>query len=63
MSDIETESQTGDGNVDYKSDNGSVELLPRERMGKLGVELVMKAALCAATVALVAGMVAVLFGS
>jgi len=49
--------------VDYKSDNGSVELLPRERMGKLGVELVMKAALCAATVALVAGMVAVLFGS
>ena len=50
--------------MNYKSENGSAsELLPGERIGKLGVELVMKATICAATIALVAGMVAVLFGS
>lgn len=32
-------------------------------MGKIGVELVMKAAICAAMIALIAGMVAVVVGS
>jgi hypothetical protein len=31
-------------------------------MGMLGAELVVKATICAATIALIAGMVAVLFG-
>jgi hypothetical protein len=33
-----------------------------QRMGKLGAELLMKAALCAATMALIAGMVAAVIG-
>ncbi|MBF8305417.1 MAG: hypothetical protein HW398_605 [Acidobacteria bacterium] len=32
-------------------------------MGKIGVELVMKATICAAMIALIAGMVAVVVGS
>ena len=38
-------------------------LLRDRQMGWLGVELIMKATACAALIALVAGMVAVLFGS
>ena len=39
------------------------EPLPVQRMGKIGVELVMKATLCAGMIALVAGMLAALIGS
>ena len=39
------------------------ELMPGQRMGKIGAELIMKATICAATIALIAGMAAVLFGS
>ena len=49
-----------------KADNESspeAELMPAEQMSRIGVELVMKATLCAATIALIAGMVAALIGS
>jgi hypothetical protein len=41
----------------------STEIMPAQQMSRLGVELLMKAALCAAMVALVAGMLAVLIGA
>ena len=35
----------------------------RRRMGKIGAELIVKAAICAALIALIAGMAAAFFGS
>ena len=43
--------------------NQEAELMPAEQMSRIGFELVMKATLCAAMVALIAGMFAVLIGS
>jgi hypothetical protein len=34
-----------------------------QRMGKIGAELLLKATLCAATMALIAGMIAAIIGS
>ena len=35
----------------------------RQRIGKIGAELIVKAAICAAMIALIAGMAAAFFGS
>lgn len=44
-------------------DGPDSELMPGLRMGRIGAELLMKATICAALIAVVAGMVAALFGS
>ncbi|MBI4478717.1 MAG: hypothetical protein HY651_01730 [Acidobacteria bacterium] len=50
--------------MDVRTEDGpESELVTGQRMGKIGVELVMKAAICAAMIALIAGMVAVVVGS
>ena len=43
--------------------NPQTDVLPSQQMSRLGMELVMKATLCAAMVALVAGMLAALLGA
>jgi len=49
--------------VDVRTGNGTEsELITGQRMGRIGAELVMKATICAAMIALVAGMVAVVVG-
>ena len=50
--------------MNAKVENGTEsDLMPGQRMGKIGAELIVKAAICAAAIAVIAGMVAVLFGS
>ena len=41
----------------------STEMIPAQQMSKIGVELLMKAFVCAATVALLAGALAALVGA
>lgn len=43
--------------------NISTDIIPAQQMSKIGMELLMKAALCAATVALFAGVLAALVGA
>lgn len=46
------------------TENGpELDLMTGQRIGQIGVELVMKATLCAGMIALIAGMVAALVGS
>ena len=44
-------------------DGTDSDLMAGARMGRIGVELLMKATICAGLIAVVAGMVAALFGS
>jgi hypothetical protein len=49
--------------VKARTENSLESQLTGQVMGKIGVELLMKATVCAATIALFAGMVAALIGS
>jgi hypothetical protein len=51
-------------NVNSVTEHGSeVEVESRRRIGKIGAELIVKAAICAAMIALIAGVAAAFFGS
>jgi len=51
-------------NVNGATENRlEAELRSKQRMGKIGAELIVKAAICAAMIALIAGMAAAFFGS
>jgi hypothetical protein len=51
-------------NVNGVTEHGpEAELGSRRRIGKIGAELIVKAAICAAMIALLAGVAAAFFGS